>query len=334
MKRLPVPFLLSRQRWAEIQNQHLARHGHAARGLGRRPERHLGASRVQNLSPHEVVALLARRAAEGELERACQQVRLLDLSGDLATVQAARTERQRLERLSSRELAQELARLRPRPVRELVEEDPAVLHAAQEARTFEAQVPAAQAAHEAQRWREDHPLRAHAHDAGAFRSAYLVERARVQDEARHEQNRVAPRLAAAEQRGQLARRAAAVRLTDEYRPIQEQLAELAQLQEVTARQERAAEVQRRAELTRTQAPETFRLLAQKRQMGMHGFHDQSPQWQATPPALRQLLDQFNRQSAAVQAAMLARLRDDPQVRAQVADLLQQRGRALGRGRSR
>ncbi len=69
-------------------------------------------------------------------------------------------------------------------------------------------------------------------------------------------------------------------------------------------------------------------------MGMHGFHDQSPQWQATPPALRQLLDQFNRQSEAVQAAMLARMRDDPQVRVQVADLLQQRGRALGRGRSR
>ncbi len=69
-------------------------------------------------------------------------------------------------------------------------------------------------------------------------------------------------------------------------------------------------------------------------MGMHGFHDQSPQWQATPPALRQLLDQFNRQSAVVQAAMLARLRDDPQVRAQMADLLQQRARALSRGRSR
>ncbi len=338
----------TRQRWAEIQNQHLARHGHAARvdhrslqarGLDRRPERHLGPSRVRDLSPKEVVALLARRAAEGELERACQQVSLLDISGDLATAKAARTERQRLERLSSRELAQEIARLQPRPVRELVEDDPAVRHAEQEARTLEAQVRAAQAraaqaAHEARQWREDHPLRANAHDAGAFRSAYLVDRARVQDDARQEQDRVVPRLAAVEQRGQLARRAAAARITDEHRPIQEQLAELARLQQATARQEREAEVQRRAELTRTEAAETFRLLALKRQMGMHGFHDQSPPWQATPPALRQLLDQFNRQSAAVQAAMLARLRDDPQVRAQVADLLQQRGRALGRGRSR
>lgn len=277
----------TRQRWAEVQNQHLARHGHAvrvdhrslqARGLDRRPERHLGPSRVRDLSPHEVVALLARRAAEGELERACQQVSLLDLSGDLATAQAVRPERQRLERLSSRELAQEMARLRPRPVRELVEEDPTVRHAAQD--------------------------------------------------------RVAPRLAAAEQRGQLARRAAEARLTDEHRPIQENLAELAQLQQAKARREREAEIQRGAELTRTQAAETFRLLALKRQIGMHGFHDQSQQWQATPPALRQLLDQFNRQSEAVQAAMLARMRDDPQVRAQVADLLQQRGRALGRGRSR
>lgn len=324
----------TRQRWAEVQNQHLARHGHTARvdhrslqarGLDRRPERHLGASRVRDLAPQEVVALLARRAAEGELERACRQVRLLDRSGDVATAQAARTEQQRFAHMSSRELAQEIARLRPRPVRELVEDDPAVRQAAQAARTLQAQIRAAQAraahaAHEAQRWREDHPLRATAHDAGAFQSAYLVERARVQDDARQEQDRVVPRLAAAEHRAQLARRAAEARLTDAHRPVQEQLTELAQLQEVTARQE--------------QAPETFRLLALKRQLGMHGFHEQSRPWQATPPALRQLVDQFNRQSPAVQAAMLARLRDDPQVRAQVADLLEQRSRALGRGRSR
>lgn len=338
----------TRQRWAEVQNQHLARHGHAARvdhrslqarGLDRRPEWHLGPSRVRDLSPQEVVALLARRAAEGELERACQQVSLLDRSGELATAQAARTARQRLERLSSRELAQEIARLRPRPIRELVEDDPTVRQAAQEARTLEAQVRAAQAraahaAHEARQWREDHPLRAQAHDAGAFRSAYLVERARVQDDARQEQDRVAPRLAAAEHQGQVARRAAEVRITDAHRPIHEQLAELEKIQQTKVRQEREAEMQRRTGLTRTEAAETFRLLAQKRQLGMHGFHDQSRQWQATPPALRQLLDQFNRQSSVVQAAMLARLRDDPQVRAQVADLLQQRGRALGRGRSR
>ncbi|MBX3327628.1 MAG: MobA/MobL family protein [Nitrospira sp.] len=338
----------TRQRWAEIQNQHLARHGHAARvdhrslqarGLDRQPERHLGPSRVQGLSPHEVVALLARRAAEGELERACQQVSLLDRSGNLATAQAVWTERQRLERLTSRELAQEMARLRPRAIRELVEDDPAVRHAAQETRTLEAQVRAAQvraahAVHEAQRWREDHPLRATAHDAGAFQSAYLVDRARVQEDARQEQARVAPHLAAAEHREQLARRAAAARLTDEHRPVQEKLTELEEIQQAKVSQDRAAEGQRRVELARTEAAETFRLLALKRQLGMHGFHDQSPPWQATPPALRQLVDQFNRQSAAVQAALLARLRDDPQVRAQMADLLQQRSRALGRGRSR
>ncbi len=338
----------TRQRWAEVQNRHLARQGHTARvdhrslqarGLDRRPERHFGASRVRDLSPHEVVALLARRAAEGELERACQQVSLLDLSGDLMAAKAARTERERLERLSRRELAHEIARLRPRPIRELVEDDPAVRQAAQEARTLEAQVRAAQAraahaAHEAQRWREDHPLRATAHDAGVVRSAYLAERDRVQEEARQEQGRVAPRLAAAEQRGQLARRAATARFTEEHRPIQDKLAELEAIQQATARQEREAEVQRRAELTRQQAAETFRQLALKRQMGMHGFHDQSPQWQATPPALRQLLDQFNRQSEAVQAAMLARMRDDPQVCAQMAGLLQQRERAISRGRSR
>ena len=88
----------TRERWASIQNEHLARHGHDVRvdhrsladqGSDRLPERHLGGRGVRRLQETDISALLERRAAEGELERAQQQVSsIIDLSGDLAAALA------------------------------------------------------------------------------------------------------------------------------------------------------------------------------------------------------------------------------------------------------
>ena len=89
----------TRQRWADVQNLHLERHGHAARvdhrsleaqGIDRQPEKHIGASRVKDMQAQDIAALLTRRAAEGELEQAQKQVGLIDLSGDLAAAKAER----------------------------------------------------------------------------------------------------------------------------------------------------------------------------------------------------------------------------------------------------
>ncbi len=96
----------TRARWADLQNQHLQRHGHSARvdhrslaerGIQRTPEKHLGPDRAQALAPMDVAAILERRAAEGERERAQQQISQLDLSGDLSAALAdrARTEQPR-----------------------------------------------------------------------------------------------------------------------------------------------------------------------------------------------------------------------------------------------
>ena len=94
----------TRERWASVQNAHLERRGHAARvdhrslaaqGIERAPERHLGGRGVRRLQEADISALLERRAAEGELERAQQQVSsLIDLSGDLAAAKAERDRRQ------------------------------------------------------------------------------------------------------------------------------------------------------------------------------------------------------------------------------------------------
>lgn len=102
----------TRQRWAEIQNVHLERHGHEARvdhrslkeqGIDRQPEKHIGASRIKDMPEQDITALLARRSAEGELERAQKQVGLIDLTGDLA---AAKVER---DRQAAQELKQVIA---------------------------------------------------------------------------------------------------------------------------------------------------------------------------------------------------------------------------------
>lgn len=91
----------TRERWANVQNAHLERHGHAARvdhrslkdqGIDREPEKHLGPKLARSMSQADVSAILERRAAEGELERATQAVGLIDLSGDIAKAKADKAE--------------------------------------------------------------------------------------------------------------------------------------------------------------------------------------------------------------------------------------------------
>jgi hypothetical protein len=93
--------LLTRQRWADIQNTHLERRGHLARvdhrslaerGIDRAPEKHLGGAGVRALAERDVSALLERRAAEGLHEREQRSVStFIDVSGDLSAAKAERT---------------------------------------------------------------------------------------------------------------------------------------------------------------------------------------------------------------------------------------------------
>ena len=96
---LKAELLGLRERWATLQNTHLEKHGHNDRvdhrslkdqGIDREPEKHLGAIGVSRLNAHAISALLERRAAEGELERAQREVCIIDLSGDLERAKAER----------------------------------------------------------------------------------------------------------------------------------------------------------------------------------------------------------------------------------------------------
>lgn len=105
----------TRRRWADVQNQHLERHGHTVRvdhrslkeqGIDRDPEIHLGGRGVRKLKETDISSLLERRAAEGELERAQKQIGLIDLSGDLV---AAKADRAHQQQKAAREFARQAA---------------------------------------------------------------------------------------------------------------------------------------------------------------------------------------------------------------------------------
>lgn len=112
--------LATRERWAEVQNRHLYLHGHDVRvdhrslkdqGIDREPEKHLGGAGVRALAVQDISALLERRAAEGQQERAQRNLSsLIDLSGDLSAAKADRTRQQEANRQAARHAAQEQAK--------------------------------------------------------------------------------------------------------------------------------------------------------------------------------------------------------------------------------
>ena len=246
-------------------------------------------------------------------------------------------ERQRLERMSSRELAQEIARLRPPPVRDLVERDPAVIEAERQRRALEeqhqdAQVREAMARHEAEQWRQAHPLRAKAHDIGLLRSSYLEERAKREAEARREWLAVEPRLEDAALRVRQARSEAEARITAEQAPIRAKVAELEAMQQDLARAELA---EKRAEREREAVPKDFELMAQKRELRSFGWSDRGKQWLAAPQPLRDLIEDFNATPPEQREAVLQRIMSDPTTREHVRELMaQQREKSRGQGLSR
>lgn len=362
-----------RGRWEAMCNAHLERAGveqridmrsHAERGTGLEPERKQLPSQWRGQGRANVIEFRQARAelaeARQELARAVPDARaeVIHLEAERqrreqaqrearerAEREKAQQERQRLERMSSRELAAEIARLRPPPVRDLVERDPAVIEADQQRRALEEQhhdacTREAMARHEAEQWRQAHPLRAKVHDAGVFRSAYLDERAKIEAEARQEWLTVAPRIEDAALRGRQARSDAEVRITVEQTPIRAKVAELEAMQREKARQEREAEAkrlaQKRIEAEREAVPKDFKLMAQKRELRVGGWGDRGEQWKAAPEPLKKLIEGYNATPNAQREAVLDHMMANPKTREHVRGLMaeqRQQYRANDRGMS-
>ncbi len=266
-----------RGRWEAMCNAHLERAGveqridmrsHAERGTGLEPERKQLPSAWRGEGRAQVIEFRAARAevaqAAAELRRAMPDTgaEIIHLEAERqrreqaqrearerAEREKAQQERQRLERMSSRELAQEIARLRPPRVIDLVERDRAVLQAEAERQALqnqhtEAGSAAARARDQAQAWREAHKVQAWFHDKGIGHAPKLRELEQQREEHRAEWQRLGQRIEEASLRVQHVRQQAHQRITAEQEPTLAKLAELEALQKEKARQEREAEAKR------------------------------------------------------------------------------------------
>ena len=266
-----------RGRWEAMCNAHLERAGveqridmrsHAERGTGLEPERKQLPSAWRGEGRAQVIEFRAARAevaqAVAELRRAVPDTgaEIIHLEAERqrreqaqrearerAEREKAQQERQRLERMSSRELAQEIARLRPPRVIDLVERDRAVLQAEAERQALqnqhtEAGSAAARARDQAQAWREAHKVQAWFHDKGIGHAPKLRELEQQREEHRAEWQRLGQRIEEASLRVQHVRQQAHQRITAEQEPTLAKLAELEALQKEKARQEREAEAKR------------------------------------------------------------------------------------------
>lgn len=90
----------TRKLWADVQNEHLAKHGHSVRvdhrslreqGIDRQPEPHFGPDRAAKMTQAEVAQLLEQRQIEGQRQRADAELKasIIDVSGDLKAAQQA-----------------------------------------------------------------------------------------------------------------------------------------------------------------------------------------------------------------------------------------------------
>jgi hypothetical protein len=335
--------------------------GPAATGF----ERRTGQPSENRIRQEEVMERLMAAKQAGELERQARQVDglILDLSGDIAAAkllrdrqqaqeitrqaeadrkrkedqerQAHEAARQKIEAMSTAEFRASINQLRPAPLAELVSRDPAVIDADQAARLLAqkfhklqgADVAARQAA---QAWRAENPVRAKMHDAGLVVAKPLAEHESAGAAARQEADRVQPLWEAAQQKAKDTRQAVGLQIDAELAPMRKRV-ELLEglLQEKIAREAQEAQQRKASMQERIDAGRAFEGLAARRAARSPGFEDGNAAWsQATPEALRQLIDAYNSHSAAERAMLLTAFTRDPERAKKLAELTQQRDQAL------
>lgn len=342
-----------RERFAQLQNERLREAGHsvqvdhrshAERGLDAEPTRHLGPtataierrtgqpSHKRQQHNEDALERLQRAREAGELERQKKEAdrSIIDLSGDLEAAKRERAERQRLERMSSRELAAEIARLRPPRVTDLVERDLAVLQAEAERQALqnrhtEAGSAAARARDQAQAWREAHGIRAALHDRGLMQSATLAALEQQRQQYRAEWQTLGPRIEEASLRVQHVRQQAHQRIEAEQAPTLAKLAELEALRKEKARQELEAEAKRlqqqRIERERQAVPKDFKQMAQRRELRMSGWSDRGEKWRAAPEPLKKLIESYNATPKTQRQAVLEQMMKNPKTREHVRSMM-------------
>ena len=241
----------------------------------------------------------------------------------VARLDPAEAEKQRLSRMTSAELAEEIRRRQLPSVDSLIEQDRMVMESTAKRRELNKQQEAAKAfvrkAEQAvHAWRKKHPLKVKMHDAGMFRSAELLQLEQQAEQGQQALQTLQAKSRSVSEQDQQLRRQARSRVIVAQSDDRDELDKLEQLRQDKARQELEAAVAKR-ELEAV--PKDFRSMAASREAKAFGWSDRGGKWQATPEPLKQLIDSYNASPKEVRVAVLARLTTDKVSSQQLRKLL-------------
>ena len=229
-----------------------------------------------------------------------------------ARLDPSESEKQRLSRLSSTELAEEIRRRQLPSVDSEVERDRAVMASTAKRRELHKQEEAGKAfvrkAEQAiDAWREQHPLKAKMHDSGVFRSTELEQLGQKAEQGSKALQAVQMQARAVAAKDAELRKAVRSQVVANQAEGRAELVQLEKLHQVKASQERAAATARR-ELEAV--PKEFRAMAASREAKALGWSDKGSKWQAAPEQLQKLIDGYNAAPREVRASMLDRITTD------------------------
>lgn len=244
-----------------------------------------------DVGPTAVFAVEAMRQQQIQ-DKQRREREALAVRDQQAVVLRREQERLRIEQMSSVELRAEIERQRPESVATLVERDPVVIDAVQQAHTIHrhsqqlrARIDTAE--RESKAWREAHPLRAKAHDAGWKSAAYLSERSDVAELVGKQWTAAVDKSEDMDYAERQARSAARDRITQEQLPARTYIEGLEDRAEMLAHQEQAQRVKAQRELhAKGEARalvKDLRGMAAKLTTGAHG-------WKAGGRHLKALVD--------------------------------------------
>lgn len=241
----------------------------------------------------------------------------------VARLDPAEAEKQRISRMTSAELAEEIRRRQLPSVASLIEQDRMVMASTAKRRELNKQQEAAKAfvrkAEQAvHAWRKKHPLKVKMHDAGMFRSAELLQLEQQAEQGQEALQTLQAKSRSVSEQDEQLRKQARSRVIVAQSDDREELEKLEQLRQDKARKELAAAIAKR-ELEAV--PKDFRSMAASREAKALGWSDRGGKWQATPEPLKQLIDSYNASPKEVRVAVLARLTTDKVSSQQLRKLL-------------
>lgn len=344
-----------RELWEQTTNAALERAGRSeridarslkAQGIDREATTHLGpvASEMERRGVTSDRGDGNRQVLANNKQRAALSAEIIDLRAErerreqAAREAAAKAERERLARMSSRELRAEAERLRPPPVRDLVNADPEVKRIRAELAsvhevTEQARRGENQARRELDSWRQAHPWRAKLHDTGMLKAKAITDREKQAAEHRATWQTLAPKAQQLHQEGKHLEAQTIERIRGEQAPAWERFQAMGKLAEQRSREERSRAA---AATFAKRDTEGLRTMVKARDSGARGWEDGGRQWEKLPKDTRQKIEKLRKQPPTLRDVSLAdverqlreRYERDP------AALRQRVGQQRSRGRDR